>query len=343
MKGSEHLLTKENQNGIKMKSLLLDRNLALEAVRVTEIAAIASSFHMGRGNEKAADQSAVNAMRDFLNDLDINGKVVIGEGERDKAPMLYIGEMVGKGGINVDIALDPLEGTTITAHGGENALSVLAIGEEGSFLHAPDIYMQKIAYGYKYQDLEININDEPKKIINDFSKYSGIRQENIVVCVLDRIRHKKLISEIRATGARIKLIPDGDVSAVIATSIEDSGIDIYMGIGGSPEGVLAAAALRCLGGKIYTKLIYDSDESFKRAKNMGVLDKDKIYETNDLASGDVMFSATGVTDGTLLKGVRIKNDMAHTESVVMRSQTNTVRHIKAKHNLNIKKYRSYFK
>ena len=266
-----------------MNSLLLDRNLALEAVRVTEIAAIASSFHMGRGNEKAADQSAVNAMRDFLNDLDINGKVVIGEGERDKAPMLYIGEKVGKGGVSVDIALDPLEGTTITAQGGENALSVLAIGEEGSFLHAPDIYMKKIAYGYKYENLEIDINDDPKKIINDFSKYSGIRQENIVVCILDRSRHKDLINSVRSTGARIKLIPDGDVSAVIATSIDDSGIDIYMGTGGSPEGVLAAAALRCLGGKIYTKLIFDNDHSFERAKKMGIMEKDKIYETKDLA------------------------------------------------------------
>ena len=326
-----------------MKTLLLDRNLALEAVRVTEIAAIASSFHMGRGNEKAADQSAVNAMRDFLNELDVNGKVVIGEGERDKAPMLYIGEVVGKGDVKVDIALDPLEGTTITAQGGENALSVLAIGEEGSFLHAPDIYMKKVAYGYKYEDLQINIDDEPNSIINEFSKFSGIREENIVVCILDRPRHKELISQVRSTGARIKLIPDGDVSAVIATSIDESGIDLYMGTGGSPEGVLAAAALRCLGGKIYTKLIYDNDESFERAKKMGVLDKNKIYETNDLAKGDVMFSATGVTDGTLLKGVRIIKNDAHTHSVVMRSQTNTVRYITAKHNLNIKEYRSYFK
>ena len=291
-----------------MNAVLLDRNLALEAVRVTEIAAIASSFHMGRGDEKAADQAAVNAMRDFLNELDVNGKVVIGEGERDKAPMLYIGETIGKGEVKVDIALDPLEGTTITAQGGENALSVLAIGEEGSFLHAPDIYMKKIAYGYKYENLEINIDDEPIKIIKEFSNFSKIRAENIVVCILDRPRHQELINEGRSTGARIKLIPDGDVSAVIATSIDDSGIDLYMGTGGSPEGVLAAAALRCLGGKIYTKLIYDNDESFERAKMMGVLNKDKIFQTNDLAKGDVMFSATGVTDGTLLKGVRINNN-----------------------------------
>ena len=324
------------------KSLLLDRNLALEAVRVTEIAAIASSFHMGRGNEKAADQSAVNAMRDFLNVLDVSGKVVIGEGERDKAPMLYIGELVGKGKTKVDIALDPLEGTSITAKGGENALSVLAIGEEGSFLHAPDIYMKKVAYGYKYEELEINIDDSPEKIIRDFSNFSKIRQENIVVCILDRPRHEELIHQVRSTGARIKLIPDGDVSAVIATSIDDSGIDLYMGVGGSPEGVLAAAALRCLGGKIYTKLIYEDNQSFERAKKMGVISKNQVFKTNDLAKGDVMFSATGVTDGTLLKGVRIDKDNAYTNSVVMRSETSTIRYINAKHNLNIKKYKSYF-
>ena len=326
-----------------MKQLLLDRNLALEAVRVTEIAAIASSFHMGRGNEKAADQSAVNAMRDFLNVLDVNGKVVIGEGERDKAPMLYIGEQVGKGKTKVDIALDPLEGTSITAKGGENALSVLAIGEEGSFLHAPDIYMKKVAYGYKYEELEINIEDEPQKIINDFSNFSKIRPENIVVCILDRPRHAQLIEQVRSTGARIKLIPDGDVSAVIATSIDNSGIDLYMGTGGSPEGVLAAAALRCLGGKIYAKLLYENEEEFERAKMMGVKNKNQIFKTQDLAKGDVMFSATGVTDGTLLKGVRISKNHAFTYSVVMRSETSTIRYINAQHDLNIKKYKSYFK
>ena len=320
-----------------------DRMLSLGLARVTESAALASAKLIGRGDEKAADQAAVNAMRDFLNELDVDGKVVIGEGERDKAPMLYIGEAVGRGKVKVDIALDPLEGTTITAQGGENALSVLAIGEEGSFLHAPDIYMKKIAYGYKYEGLEINIDDEPRKIIKEFSKYSKIREENIVVCILERPRHQELINQVRSTGARIKLIPDGDVSAVIATSIDDSGIDIYMGTGGSPEGVLAAAALRCLGGKIYAKLIYDNNKEFERAKKMGVLDKNQIFETNDLAKGEVMFSATGVTDGTLLRGVRIKNDEANTHSVVMRSQTNTVRYINAKHNLNIKKYRSYFK
>jgi len=319
-----------------MKSEYLDRNLALETVRVTEIAALASSLHMGRGNEKAADQSAVNAMRNFLNNLMISGKIVIGEGERDKAPMLYIGEKVGKGGPKVDIALDPLEGTTITAHGGENALSVLAMGEEGSFLHSPDIYMHKIAYGKNFQNLNIDPEKPADEIVRKFSDYSNIKIENVVVCILDRPRHNKLIEIIRSTGARIKLIPDGDVSAVIATSIDDSGIDMYMGIGGSPEGVLGAAALRCLGGKIYSKLIFDKEEIFERAKTMGIKDKNTIYTTNDLAKGDVMFSATGVTDGTMLKGVHYKNNIATTHSVVMRSKTNTIRYIIANHDLNKK-------
>jgi len=319
-----------------MKSEFLDRNLALEAVRVTEMAALSSSLHMGRGNEKEADQSAVNAMRSFLNNLMISGKIVIGEGERDEAPMLYIGEKVGKGGPNVDIALDPLEGTTITAHGGENALSVLAMGEEGSFLHSPDIYMHKIAYGKNFQNLDIDPEEPADKIVRKFSNYSDIKIENVVVCVLDRPRHENLIKMIRSTGARIKLIPDGDVSAVIATSIEDSGIDMYMGIGGSPEGVLGAAALRCLGGKIYTKLIFDNEAIFERAQSMGIKDKNTIYTINDLAKGDVMFSATGVTDGTMLKGVRFKNNIASTHSVIMRSKTSTVRYIIAHHDLNKK-------
>ncbi len=319
-----------------MKNDFLDRNLALEAVRVTEAAALSSSLHMGRGNEKAADQAAVNAMRNFLNNLAIDGKVIIGEGERDKAPMLYIGEKVGKGGPKLDIALDPLEGTTITAHGGENALSVLAMAEEGGFLHSPDIYMNKIAYGKKYQELEIDPESPTKEIIKKFSEYSGLKIENIVVCILDRDRHKELISNVRKIGARIKLIPDGDVSAVIATSIEDSGVDIYMGIGGSPEGVLAAAALRCMGGKIYSKLVFSNNSEKERANTMGIKDTKKIYTTNDLASGDVMFSATGVTDGTLLKGVLIKNDIATTQSVVMRSKSKTVRYVNASHNLRIK-------
>ena len=314
----------------------LDRNLALEAVRVTEAAALSSSLHMGRGNEKAADQAAVNAMRSFLNNLSIEGEVVIGEGERDKAPMLYIGEKVGTGGLKVDIALDPLEGTTITAHGGENALSVIAMANKGGFLNAPDIYMQKIAYGKKYEGLEIDPELPVDQIIYEFSKYSKMDVKNIVVCILDRPRHQNIISLVRKTGARIKLITDGDVSAVIATTVEDSGVDIYLGSGGSPEGVLAAAALRCLGGKIYGKLLFQKDTDKQRASGMGINDFNKIYTTNDLASGEVMFAATGVTDGTFLKGVRIKNDIATTHSVVMRSKTKTVRYVEASHNLHIK-------
>ena len=314
----------------------LDRNLALEAVRVTEAAALSSSLHMGRGNEKAADQAAVNAMRNFLNNLSIEGEVVIGEGERDKAPMLYIGEKVGIGGLKVDIALDPLEGTTITAHGGENALSVIAMANKGGFLNAPDIYMQKIAYGKKYEGLEIDPESPVDQIIYEFSKYSKMDVKNIVVCILDRSRHQNIISLVRKTGARIKLITDGDVSAVIATTVEDSGVDIYLGSGGSPEGVLAAAALRCLGGKIYGKLLFQTDAEKQRASEMGINDFNKIYTTNDLASGEVMFAATGVTDGTLLKGVRIKNNIATTHSVVMRSKTQTVRYVQASHNLYIK-------
>lgn len=319
-----------------MVDKFLERNLALEAVRVTEAAALSSSLHMGRGDEKAADQAAVNAMRVFLNNLSISGTVTIGEGERDKAPMLYIGEQVGMGGPKVDIALDPLEGTTITAHGGENALSVLAMAEEGGFLYAPDIYMQKIAFGKKYENLNIDPESPAQDILNNFASYADIKIHNVVVCILDRPRHKDLIQVVRTTGARIKLINDGDVSAVIATSIEDSGVDIYMGTGGSPEGVLAAAALRCIGGKIYSKLVFDNDEQIERAKSMGVTDPKKIYETQDLAKGDVMFSATGVTDGTFLKGVLIKNKIATTHSVVMRSKTKTLRFINANHDLSIK-------
>tara|TARA_Y100000590_G_scaffold373697_1_gene437658 strand:- start:1080 stop:2051 length:972 start_codon:yes stop_codon:yes gene_type:complete len=314
----------------------LDRNLALEAVRVTEAAALSSSFYMGRGDEKAADQAAVNAMRGFLNNLSIDGKVIIGEGERDKAPMLYIGEQVGKGGPKVDIALDPLEGTTITAHGGENALAVLAMAEQGGFLHSPDIYMHKIAFGKKYEKLEIDPQSPPDEIVKQFSKFGEIKIENIVVCILDRPRHKDLISSVRKTGARIKLIPDGDVSAVIATSFENSGVDIYMGIGGSPEGVLAAAALRCIGGKIYSKLVFQNEAEKERAFDMGIKDFEKIYTTHELASGEVMFSATGVTDGTLLKGVLINENIAHTHSVVMRSKTGTLRYVNASHNLDVK-------
>ncbi|MBI28331.1 MAG: Fructose-1,6-bisphosphatase class 2 [Alphaproteobacteria bacterium MarineAlpha5_Bin11] len=315
----------------------LSRNLALEAVRITEAAALSSSLLMGRGDEKAADSNAVNAMRFFLNKLSIEGTVVIGEGERDNAPMLYIGEKVGAGGPKVDIALDPLEGTTITANGGENALSVIAMAEDNGFLHSPDVYMDKIAVGKKYEDVDINFDMPPDKIVFNLSKKSGVDTANLVVCILDRPRHKELIQDIRKTGARIKLIMDGDVSAVISTTIEDSGVDLYIGSGGAPEGVLAAAALRCLGGKIIGKLLINNENEKKRAIKSGIKDFNKIYSTSELASGDVMFAATGVTDGTLLKGVRITNNIAKTHSIVMRSKTKTVRFIEAIHNLTNKK------
>jgi len=319
-----------------MSKDFLDRNLALEAVRVTEAAALSSSLLMGRGDENAADQNAVNAMRYYLNNLLIDGTVVIGEGERDNAPMLYIGEKVGAGGPKVDIALDPLEGTTITAKGGENALSVLAMAQYNNFLHSPDVYMYKIAIGKKFEDFQIDFESPPEDIVNNLSKYSGVKTDNLVVCILDRPRHSELIKSIRNTGARIKLISDGDVSAVIATTIEHSGVDIYMGSGGAPEGVLAAAALRCLGGKIIGKLIINTDDEKLRAEKSGINDFNKIYTTTDLASGDVMFAATGVTDGTFLKGVRIYKNIASTHSIIMRSKTKTIRYIEANHNLTIK-------
>tara|TARA_Y100000590_G_scaffold469312_1_gene656099 strand:+ start:1516 stop:2487 length:972 start_codon:yes stop_codon:yes gene_type:complete len=316
-----------------VNSSVLDRNLALEAVRVTEAAALSSSLLMGKGDEKSADQSAVNAMRHYLNNLLIDGTVVIGEGERDNAPMLYIGEKVGAGGLKVDLALDPLEGTTITARGGENALSVLAMAEDNGFLHSPDVYMYKVAIGKKYEDFPLDIETPPEIFINKLTKHYDIKNENLVVCILDRPRHIDLIKTVRSTGARIKLISDGDVSAVIATTIENSGVDIYIGSGGAPEGVLAAAALRCLGGKIFGRLIIKTEDEKERATKSGITDFNKVYSTKDLASGDVMFAATGVTDGTLLKGVRIFDNIARTHSIIMRSKTKTVRLIEAEHNL----------
>ena len=314
----------------------LDKNLALEAVRVTEAASLSSSLLMGRGDEKNADQNAVNAMRYYLNNLSIEGTVVIGEGERDKAPMLYIGEKVGSGGPKVDIALDPLEGTTITAKGGENALSVIAMAEHNGFLHSPDVYMEKIAVGKKFENLDINFDTSEEELVTMLSKHSGVKTDNLVVCILDRPRHENLIKNIRKTGARIKLISDGDVSAVIATTIENSGVDLYIGSGGAPEGVLAAAALRCLGGKIIGRLKINNNDEKQRAEKSGITDFKKVYQTEDLARGEVMFAATGVTDGTFLKGVRISKNKAKTHSIVMRSKTKTIRYIEAEHDLGIK-------
>jgi fructose-1,6-bisphosphatase II / sedoheptulose-1,7-bisphosphatase len=311
-----------------------DRNLALDSVRVSEGAALASARWMGRGDEKAADQAAVDAMRQALNVLDIDGVVVIGEGERDEAPMLYIGEQVGTGkGPKLDIALDPLEGTTITAKGGPNAIACLAMAPRGGFLNAPDVYMQKIAVGGGLPAGVIDINDTPAGNLARLAEAKNVEVDDLVVCILDRPRHEQLIAEVRATGARIRLIGDGDVAGVIATSRQGSGIDIYMGSGGSPEGVLAAAALRCIGGQFQGRLIFRNDEEKARARRLGIEDLDRVYDIDDLAKGDVTFTATGVTDGTMLKGVRRVGDRLFTESIVMRSKSGTVRLIEAEHNL----------
>jgi fructose-1,6-bisphosphatase II / sedoheptulose-1,7-bisphosphatase len=313
-------------------TVFLDRNLALEVVRVTEAAALSASRLMGRGDEKAADQAAVDAMRNALNSLYIEGRVVIGEGERDEAPMLYIGEKVGRGGPKVDIALDPLEGTTITAKGMENALAVIAMAEHGGFLHAPDVYMDKIAVGGELPDELIDIAAPPATNLKNLAKAKDVEVADLVACILDRPRHAELIAKVREAGARIRLISDGDISGVIATSRPSSGVDIYLGSGGAPEGVLAAAALRCIGGQMQGKLLFRNDDEKKRARNCGITDFSKVYGLIDMAKGDVMFAATGVTDGSMVKGVRRHGKGAVTNSIVMRSSTGTVRVIEAQHN-----------
>ena len=314
----------------------MDRNLAIELVRVSEFAALAASKHIGRGNEKAADQAAVDAMRKCLNSLTISGTVVIGEGERDEAPMLYIGEEVGAGGPQLDIALDPLEGTTITANGGENAMAVIALAQKGGFLNAPDVYMKKISANTQNQKI-ISLQQDLKSNIKELAQFKKVNIEDLVICILNRERHIEDIEVIRSSGARIKMIDDGDVSAVIASVINSSNIDMYYGIGGAPEGVLAAAALQCLGGSIESQLIFYNDQEILRAKKTGINDLDKFYSLDDLAHGDIMFSATGVTDGTMLKGIKITKNYAETHSIVMRSKTGTIRHINGEHNFLIKK------
>ena len=289
----------------------MDRNLAIELVRVSEFAALAASKHIGRGDEKAADQAAVDAMRKCLNSLTISGTVVIGEGERDEAPMLYIGENVGAGGPKVDIALDPLEGTTITAKGGENAMAVIALAQEGGFLNAPDVYMKKISTNTNNEKV-VSLDQDLKSNIKDLAKFKKINIEDLVICILDRERHKDEIEIIRSTGARIKMIDDGDVSAVISSAIISSTIDMYYGIGGAPEGVLAAAALQCVGGNLEGQLLFNNEDEIKRAQKIGIKDHNKIYQLNDLAKGDIVFSATGVTDGTMLKGIKITKNYAET-------------------------------
>lgn len=319
-------MTKETQQ-------MMDRNLVIEIARVTEAAALAASRQVGRGDKVAADQVAVDAMRDALNSLNIQGRVVIGEGERDEAPMLYIGEKVGLGdGPKIDIALDPLEGTDITADGGANALAVIAMTDEGGFLNAPDVYMQKMAVGPDISpdilDLDAPVGDVLKKI----ARGKGEKVENLTVCILKRSRHEDLISDVRKAGARINLIGDGDVSAIIATTDPDTGIDLYVGSGGAPEGVLAAAALQCIGGSMLGRLTFRNDDERARAEKWGITDLNAIYTKDQLAKGDnVIFAATGVTDGTMLRGVRHFPGGAKTSTIVMRSKSGTVRRIEATH------------
>jgi fructose-1,6-bisphosphatase II / sedoheptulose-1,7-bisphosphatase len=312
----------------------MDRNLALEVVRVTEAAALAASLQVGRGNPKQADQVAVDAMRQALNGLHIDGTVMIGEGERDKAPMLYIGEKVGRGnGPKVDIALDPLEGTDITAKGGANALAVVAMANEGGFLNAPDVYMQKIAIGPGFKKDFLDLDEPIKEFLPRLAKAKNCNITDLSICVLDRKRHEPLMAEIRNTGARIHLIQDGDVAAVIACADPDNGIDAYIGTGGAPEGVLASAALQCTGGQMQGRLLFRDDIERERARKWDITDLNKIYTHNDMAHGeDVMFAATGVTTGPLLKGVVHTPSGAKTSSIVMRSKSGTIRHIEAEHN-----------
>ena len=304
-----------------------DRMLALGLARVSEAAAIATVDLIGRGDEKAADQAAVNAMRSQLNKLDIAGVVVIGEGERDEAPMLYIGEEVGTGhGPAVDIALDPLEGTTLTAKDMPNALTVISIGPRGSMLHAPDVYMDKLAIGPGFAPDTVTLDMSPSERIEALAKAKGCSQREITVCVLDRPRHEKMVDELRETGASIRLITDGDVAGVMHCAEPDiTGIDIYMGSGGAPEGVLAASALKCMGGQIYGRLLFRNDDERARAAAAGITDLNRIYTRDEMVKGDVIFAATGVTSGSLLPGIKREVGYFTTETVLMRSKTGSVR------------------
>ncbi len=314
----------------------MNRNLAMEFVRVTEMAAIASARLMGRGDEKAADQAAVDAMRAMLDSIDCEATVVIGEGERDEAPMLYIGEKVGTGtGPKLEIALDPLEGTTICAHGGYNSISVMAIGEPGCLLHAPDTYMLKIAAGPEAKG-KLDIRQSPTENLKRLAEAKKCRVADLTAIVLDRPRHKELIEEIRAAGARINLIGDGDVSAAIATATPNSGIDILFGIGGAPEGVISAAALQCLNGEFQGILKPRNNDEIARALKMGIDDMNRVFKIDDLAKGNLMFCATGVTAGNFLDGVIFKPWGCNTHSLVMRSESGTIRHIRAEHHFDKK-------
>jgi fructose-1,6-bisphosphatase II / sedoheptulose-1,7-bisphosphatase len=317
-------------------SHMLDRVLVLEMVRVTEAAAIAASTLIGRGDEKAADAAAVEAMRDALNKLYLDGTVVIGEGERDEAPMLFIGEKVGAAqgkGPKIDIALDPLEGTTICAKAGPNALAVLAVAEQGGLLNAPDVYMDKIAVGPGYPADVIDLNKTPTENVKAIAAAKGVEPHEIIACVLDRPRHEALIAELRTIGCGVVLIGDGDVAGVIATTDPDTTIDVYMGTGGAPEGVLACAALRCVGGQFKGRLLFRNDDERGRARKWGIEDLDKVYDLTELAKGDCIFAATGVTDGSLLQGVKRMKGKMTTESVVMRASSGTVRWVKGEHRI----------
>jgi fructose-1,6-bisphosphatase II / sedoheptulose-1,7-bisphosphatase len=312
---------------------IIDRILSIELARVTERAAVAAARLRGHGDEKAADQAAVDAMRTELNNLPIDGRVVIGEGERDEAPMLYIGEEVGtKNGPAVDIALDPLEGTTICAKNLPNSIAVIALAERGRMLYAPDVYMDKIAVGPGYPKGVIDINLPAAENLVRVAKAKGVRVSELTACIMDRPRHARLIEEVRASGAAIRLIGDGDVAGVIHTTDPmTTGIDIYIGIGGAPEGVLAAAALRCTGGQMQGRLMLDTPEKIARGRRMGIEDPSRVYDMEEMASGDVLFAATGVTDGNMLPGVHFGRDTITTHTIVMRSSTGTIREIKATH------------
>lgn len=310
---------------------MMDRNLALELVRVTEAAALSCGRWVGKGDKTSADRAATEAMRRSLESIEIRGTVVIGEGEMDEAPMLYIGEKVGSGnGQEVDIAVDPLEGTNICAKGLNGSIATIALAPRGGFLHAPDMYMEKIAVGPSARGA-IDINLPPTDNLKRVAAAKGCQIEDLTVVILDRPRHDKIVAEIRKAGARIHLISDGDVAPAIAAAVEGSGVDMLMGIGGAPEGVLAAAALQCLGGEMQGRLVFMSNEERDRAHSMGITDFDRVYRSDDMARGDVVFAATGVTNGDLLKGVRYFSGGAETHSIVMRSKTRTVRFIEARH------------
>ena len=315
-----------------MAAKKIDRVLTMELARVTERAAVAASTLIGRGNEKAADQAAVDAMRRELNTLNIDGEVVIGEGERDEAPMLYIGEKVGTGkGPKVDIALDPLEGTTLTAKGMQNALAVVAMAEGGTLLNAPDVYMEKIAIGGGYPAGLVDLDADPAENVKALAKAKGVGVELVNVCILDRPRHAEIIAKVREAGARVTLISDGDIAGVIHCTDPATGIDMYLGTGGAPEGVLAAAGLRCTGGQMQGRLVTTDEGQKQRAAKMGIKDFDKKYEMDEMASGDVVLSVTGVTSGSMLSGIQQNGNEVWTDTLLMRSSTHTIRWIKARH------------